>query len=86
VTESTRAHVPTGNGFAGDDYGYQWWVTTADGHNAFAAIGWGGQLIEVVPDLDLVIVVSCTISEDLPLEAATFLALVDHLVAPAIAP
>ena len=86
VTESTRAQVPTEGGFGADDYGYQWWVTTADGHNAFAAAGFGGQLIEVVPDLDLVVVVSCTISEDLPLEAATFLALVDHLVAPAIAP
>ena len=86
VTESTRAQVPTEGGFGADDYGYQWWVTTADGHDAFVAAGFGGQLIEVVPDLDLIVVVSCTISEDLPLEAATFLALVDHLVAPAIAP
>ena len=86
VTESTQAQVPTEGGVGADDYGYQWWVTTADGHDAFAAAGFGGQLIEVVPDLDLVVVVSCTIPEDLPLEAATFLALVDHLVAPAIAP
>ena len=40
VTESTRAHVPTGGyGLGGDDYGYHWWVTTADGHDAFAAAG-----------------------------------------------
>jgi CubicO group peptidase (beta-lactamase class C family) len=87
VTESTRAHVPTGHGFGGDDYGYHWWVTTADGHNAFAAAGFGGQLIEVVPDLDLVVVVSCTIPEGpVRLDASTFRGLVDATVAPAIAP
>jgi CubicO group peptidase (beta-lactamase class C family) len=87
VTESTRAHVPTDNGFAGDDYGYHWWVTTADGHDAFAAVGFGGQLIEVVAALDLVVVVSCTIPEGAALlDSATLLELVDHLVAPAIAP
>jgi CubicO group peptidase (beta-lactamase class C family) len=87
VTESTRARVPTGHGFGGDDYGYQWWVTTADGHDAFAAVGFGGQLIEVVPDLDLVVVVSCTVPEHgVPLDAGLFLALVNGLVAPTLAP
>ena len=39
-----------------EHYGYQWWVTTAGGHPAYAAIGFGGQLIEVVPDKALVVV------------------------------
>jgi CubicO group peptidase (beta-lactamase class C family) len=88
VTESTRAHVPTGGyGVGGDDYGYHWWVTTADGHDAFAAAGFGGQLIEVVPDLDLVVVVSCTIPDgNVHLDASTFRGLVNAVVAPAIAP
>jgi CubicO group peptidase (beta-lactamase class C family) len=88
VTESTRAHVSTGGyGIGGDDYGYHWWVTTADGHDAFAAAGFGGQLIEVVPDLDLVVVVSCTIPEgNVHLDASTFRGLVNAVVAPAIAP
>jgi CubicO group peptidase (beta-lactamase class C family) len=88
VTESTRAHVSTGGyGVGGDDYGYHWWVTTADGHDAFAAAGFGGQLIEVVPDLDLVVVVSCTIPEGPErLDASTFRGLVNAMVAPAIAP
>jgi len=88
VTESTRAHVPTGGyGPGGDDYGYHWWVTTADGHDAFVAAGFGGQLIEVVPDLDLVVVVSCTIPDvNVHLDASTFRGLVDAVVAPAIAP
>jgi CubicO group peptidase (beta-lactamase class C family) len=88
VTESTRAHVSTGGyGIGGDDYGYHWWVTTADGHDAFAAVGFGGQLIEVVPDLALVVVVSCTIPEgNVHLDASTFRGLVNAVVAPAIAP
>jgi CubicO group peptidase (beta-lactamase class C family) len=88
VTESTRAHVSTGGyGVGGDDYGYHWWVTTADGHDAFAAAGFGGQLIEVVPDLDLVVVISCTIPEGpVRLDASTFRGLVNAVVAPAIAP
>jgi CubicO group peptidase (beta-lactamase class C family) len=88
VTESTRAHVPTGGyGVGGDDYGFHWWVTTADGHDAFAAAGFGGQLIEVVPDLDLVVVVSCTIPEgNVHLDASTFRGLVNTMVAPAITP
>ena len=88
VTESTRAHVSTGGyGVGGDDYGYHWWVTTADGHDAFAAAGFGGQLIEVVPDLDLVVVVSCTIPDgNVRLDASSFRGLVNAVVAPAIAP
>ena len=46
-----------------------------------------GQLIEVVPDLDLVVVVSCTIPDGpVHLDASTFRGLVDAMVAPAIAP
>jgi CubicO group peptidase (beta-lactamase class C family) len=88
VTESTRAQVSTGGyGVGGDDYGYHWWVTTADGHHAFVAAGFGGQLIEVVPDLDLVVVVSCTIPDgNVHLDASTFRGLVNNMVAPAIAP
>jgi CubicO group peptidase (beta-lactamase class C family) len=87
VAESTRAQVPTGHGFGGDDYGYHWWVTTTDGHDAFAAVGFGGQLIEVVPDLDLVVVVSCTVPDGIVrLNAVKILGLVNGLVAPAIAP
>jgi CubicO group peptidase (beta-lactamase class C family) len=44
-------------------YGYQWWVTTSGGHTAYAAIGFGGQLIEVVPDLRLVAVFSTDVTE-----------------------
>jgi CubicO group peptidase (beta-lactamase class C family) len=55
VTEATRAHVEA-SAPVGSHYGYQWWVTTAGDHPAYAAVGFGGQLIEVVPDLRLVVV------------------------------
>jgi CubicO group peptidase (beta-lactamase class C family) len=81
VTESTTAHVDTHS--TPEQYGYQWWVTTADGHRAYAAIGYGGQLIEVVPDLDLVAVVAST---DAPGAAGSdvYLDLVSSYIAPAI--
>jgi CubicO group peptidase (beta-lactamase class C family) len=40
------------------DYGYQWWVTNETGHDSFSALGFGGQLIQVIPDLDLVVVIT----------------------------
>lgn len=54
VAESTRGLVDAGS----NQYGYQWWVPYAGGHPAFAAFGLAGQLIEVVPDLGLVVAVS----------------------------
>ncbi len=55
VREATRAQVDTGGGYS-PEYGYQWWVTTADGAPAYAALGSGGQVLEVVPSRDLVVV------------------------------
>ncbi len=66
-------------------YGFHWWVTGADRHPAFAAMGQSGQLIEVVPELDLVVVVS---SND-GLNNATadvYAEMVNLAVAPAIHP
>jgi CubicO group peptidase (beta-lactamase class C family) len=40
------------------DYGYQWWVTNETGHDSFRAMGFGGQLIQVIPDLDLVVAIT----------------------------
>jgi CubicO group peptidase (beta-lactamase class C family) len=56
VGSSTTAQVPEGEP-AG--YGYQWWISDPQGHPAFSARGLGGQLIEVVPDVRMVVVVSC---------------------------
>jgi CubicO group peptidase (beta-lactamase class C family) len=79
VTESTRPQVPASG--VTDRYGYQWWATEADGHPAFAAVGVGGQLIEVVPELDLVVVVS-SIHEPGNAEGGALIEVVSHVVAP----
>ena len=92
MEESKAPQISTGERGAGPTgYGFQQWVTTADGHDAFAALGFAGQVVEVVPDLDLVVVVQSTSPGDprQPAEPGTadwpeYLALVDHLIAPAI--
>jgi CubicO group peptidase (beta-lactamase class C family) len=56
VADSTRSHVD----YAGPQlhYGYQWWTLDVGHHPAFAAIGRAGQLIEVIPELNAVVVTS----------------------------
>jgi len=53
-----------------DGYGYWWWVINSNGYNEFAARGAGGQLIHVIPELNLVIVMlrKHYITEKLPPE------------------
>jgi CubicO group peptidase (beta-lactamase class C family) len=38
-------------------YGYHVWLGTADGHDALFAFGFAGQIIQIVPDLGLVLAV-----------------------------
>ncbi|MCG8382215.1 MAG: beta-lactamase family protein [Gammaproteobacteria bacterium] len=58
VRDSTRNQIgnqiASANGVTGAHYGYQWWVF--DG--AYAAIGVGGQMILIVPELDFVAVIT----------------------------
>jgi CubicO group peptidase (beta-lactamase class C family) len=58
VAASTRPHSTPPPDGPGESYGYQWWVTSQAGHPSFLAHGKGGQLIQVVPDLDLVVVIT----------------------------
>jgi CubicO group peptidase (beta-lactamase class C family) len=65
VTESARESIrvpPSSSPIAGliHGYGYQWWRGTfsnGDTETYFAA-GWGGQFIFVLPDLDMVVVLT----------------------------
>jgi len=84
VTASTGAQVATGEPPA-DHYGYQWWVTEADGHPAYAAVGYAGQLIEVVPALDLVVAVS-SVEEVGNAQAGSYMNIVSTIIAPALRP
>lgn len=54
VETSTRDHEK--NIYGRYSYGYQWYLTYVDGEPAFLASGFGGQIIGVVPSLDLVVV------------------------------
>ncbi|MEN8790049.1 MAG: serine hydrolase [Flavobacteriaceae bacterium] len=54
VVNSTRDHEK--NIYGRYSYGYQWYLTYVDGEPAFLASGFGGQIIGVVPSLDLVVV------------------------------
>ncbi len=53
VAAATRSHTTT-HGSAG--YGYQWWID--GGGSGASARGHGGQRISIVPDLDLVVVLT----------------------------
>lgn len=59
VQESTQRYSTWESG---GGYGYQWWVLSAevDGHQTFFpyAVGWGGQRIYVVPQLNMVVVMT----------------------------
>ena len=55
VRASTQPQSDPG---AGDHYGYQWWLNDDHGYDTFRAQGYGGQLIYVLPKLDLVVVIT----------------------------
>ncbi len=52
VETSTAKHVTLSR----SDYGYYWWLHQFKAHDAFAAHGYGGQFIVVVPALEIVVV------------------------------
>ena len=59
VEEATSVHVHAGTLL--DDYGFQWWMSP---RGYYSAIGYKGQFIHVVPDLNLVVVTTGHIEED----------------------
>jgi CubicO group peptidase (beta-lactamase class C family) len=70
-----------------DGYGYQWWI----GHfehgdqllSSFAALGYGQQLVMVIPDLELVIAVNCSGYEELPDQGNQVYDLIVRFILPA---
>jgi CubicO group peptidase (beta-lactamase class C family) len=57
VEASTRMHLPA---TLSDGYGYQWWV---DEGGYFMALGYKGQFIYVVPEVELVVVFVSNLAE-----------------------
>jgi CubicO group peptidase (beta-lactamase class C family) len=72
IKESTEQQIYIGHlSSAGEfGYGYQWWVKKVGGYKSFFAWGRRGQFIVVVPELDLVFVVT---SEANPADSRTTL-------------
>lgn len=82
VAEATRAQVPTQLPLPG--YGYQWWVTEAGGHPAYAALGYGGQLIEIVPALRMVVAVTSDVGAIPGASPEAYAELVARVIAPTV--
>jgi CubicO group peptidase (beta-lactamase class C family) len=80
--------VDTGGAAGSTAYGYQWWLASVDQHPAVAAFGYGGQLIAVVPELDLVVAISSRTDGSLPAaDAPDYLTgLVALVIVPALTP
>jgi CubicO group peptidase (beta-lactamase class C family) len=59
VRESTSAQIDTG---LGPSYGYLWWVHPSNSMPAYEGVGYGGQSLYIIPELDMVIVVTGNVS------------------------
>jgi CubicO group peptidase (beta-lactamase class C family) len=64
VARSTAAHYPAAGGYG---YGYQWW--TLPGEIGYAARGHYEQIIYVLPEADMVVVITAGIPDDSPYRA-----------------
>lgn len=72
----------------GEGYGYLWWVRSAQEHPAYAALGYGGQIVEVVPDLRLVVVTAVDLdygdATDQGVAVSLMTSLAESVIAPAV--
>ena len=57
IETSTRPHARIDDE---TDYGYLWWIREFRGHRSYYMTGTGGNRVHVVPDLDLVVVITTT--------------------------
>lgn len=60
VEESTAVHA-SGWPERYGRYGYFWWIPREDPWDSYAAIGYGGQFLYVVPELDMLVVMTSTL-------------------------
>ena len=80
ISTSTGGQVP-------DGYGLHWWADSTEEGAPFRALGAGGQLIEVVPEMELVIVITSAApvgAEDAPHARGNVADLVESVIIPAL--
>ncbi|MBL7993930.1 serine hydrolase, partial [bacterium] len=54
INDAWSDHIPD----TSIDYGYLWWIMESGGHKIAYAFGYGGQMIYVIKDLQLVVVLT----------------------------
>ncbi len=85
VQSSGTSDMTGANISYGSAYGYQWWIRQTTGYPAYYASGYGGQLIYVVPDSDLVVVTGVTpIAAYEPERQQNPFPYIDELIVPAV--
>lgn len=65
-------------------YGYLWWISGETGRHMFSAKGYGGQSIDAIPDLDLVVVITSTPDSPISVTDDIRMELLKKYVIPAI--
>jgi CubicO group peptidase (beta-lactamase class C family) len=85
VDSVSAIHVRPAGATELQGYGYGWWVTSLRGYHAFYASGYGGQTLIVIPELDLVTVVTTDPRADQS-RVRDYLQLVPDYVLPAVLP
>lgn len=82
VEESTKAQIDIGDPASGFAYGFLWWVHSVSGYGVFSAEGLGGQWLTVIPDLDLVVVITTSDEDDA--RTMDYFAVVGKFLLPAV--
>jgi CubicO group peptidase (beta-lactamase class C family) len=81
IKESTERQIGIGSDYA--DYGYNWWIKTMSGQKFYFAQGYGGQYIFVIPDLDIVAVITSRWDRE-TMEPDFFMTMIDSYVIGAV--
>jgi CubicO group peptidase (beta-lactamase class C family) len=63
------------------DYGFYWWIHPVDKYYSYYAEGYGGQFIVVIPELDIVTVIT---SDERTLDDEKYFLILPRIIAPSI--